>query len=71
MNNTAKGSVASWTMRVSAAVMAAGGYIAANPEALKAVMTPEVFGLTMLGLGAVMAALRIKTTTPLNERADK
>lgn len=44
------------------------GVVEASTGFLQTVMSPESFGWLMLGIGAVSAVLRVRTTQPLSDK---
>lgn len=54
----------------AAALIAALGVVQSSTDALQAVMTPKIFGVVMIVIGALMAGLRIVTTQSLAEKSE-
>lgn len=68
MKDLISGAVQSKTIWVSS-IMAALGYVIANSNAIQVAVSPKVYGLTLMILGAIMAALRAVTTESLADKA--
>ena len=53
---------------IASVLISISGVIMASSDFLKTVMTPDVFGYVMLGIGIVVAWLRVLTTKPLSDK---
>lgn len=53
---------------IFASLIAISGAIEASSGFLKTILTPDTFGFVMMGIGIVVAVLRVITTQPLNEK---
>ncbi len=62
-----KGSLKSRTMWFAVAKGVAGASVLYFPLA-KDIITPETYGITMIGIGVLDGALRSVTTKPLSEK---
>ena len=51
-----------------ALLLAIFGAVQASMGVFSAYMTPEVFGLFSMGVGVIVAVLRVITTVPLDEK---
>ena len=67
ITNTLTGAVQSKTIWISA-LLAGLGVIVASTDVLQTVLTPKVYGITMIVIAAIMAALRMVTTDSLTSK---
>jgi len=67
MNDWIVRSARSKTM-IFAVVLAVTGAVQASSDFLKTLLTPDVFGFVMMGLGIAVAVLRVVTTQPLEDK---